>query len=393
MSQSLALSFMGRSVVYDIIPRVVIAYNDSHLQKCYYRSKRKERGMVIVMEAKIREKALEFGYDDCGIIKVGALAGYLEKLEERISRIPMGEKIYGRFRSFADPSADNPAIKSIIVAIVPSYRYNVPHEFNGVYGKSYMFDGRADENAPFFKIRKEFAAFLESLGLKCMVGDAHGIPAPARWAAYQAGLGVIRRNNFFYSKHGSYIRIEMFAVDRELELIGDVKLKDCPENCARCIEACPTHTLCAPYTMSMMGCVSYQTSLSANMGLGVPSSGMAEQIGGRLYGCDLCQDVCPFNKGQWTGGEEFPGLDALLPSMHPEIIMEMGYDEIGRTLGSKYWYIKPENLWKWKLNALTVMMNGYSEKYEAPIKLGLEDPNENVRDFSGGVCSKLGISY
>ena len=58
------------------------------------------------------------------------------------------------------------------------------------------------------------ATFLESLGLKCMLGGAHGIPAPARWAAYQAGLGIIRRNNFFYTEKGSYIRIEMLAVDR-----------------------------------------------------------------------------------------------------------------------------------------------------------------------------------
>ena len=82
------------------------------------------------------------------------------------------------------------------------------------------------------------------------------------------------------------------------------------------------------------------------------------------------------------GGEDFPGLEALASSMRPENILEMSYDEIGRTLAPKYWYIKPENLWKWKLNALTVMMNGYSEKYEAPIKLGLEDPNETVRDFT-----------
>jgi epoxyqueuosine reductase len=349
--------------------------------------------MVAIMENKIREKALELGYEDCGIIKVSALAGYREKLEERISRIPMGEKIYGTFRSFADPAVGNPAIKSIIVATVPYYRYNVPGEFNGVYGKLYMFDSRTDENAPFFKIRMEFAMFLESLGLKCMLGGDHGIAAPARWAAYQAGLGIIRRNNFFYSKKGSYIRIEMLAVDRELELIRDVKLKNCSKDCDRCIKACPTHTLCAPYTMSMIGCVSFQTSLSANMGMGVPSPEMAEQIGGRLYGCDACQDVCPFNKGKWTGGEEFPGLDALVLSMRPENIMKMSYDTIGRTLAPKYWYIKPASLWKWKLNALTVMMNGYSEKYEGPIKLGLEDPNENVRDFSRGICSKLGISY
>jgi epoxyqueuosine reductase len=345
------------------------------------------------MENKIREKALELGYEDCGIVKVAALAGYREKLEERISRIPMGEKIYGNFRSYADPSAGNPEIKSIVVAIVPTHRYNVPDQFSGVYGKAYMFDGRTDENAPFFKIRKELFAFLEGLGLKCTIGGGHGIAAPARWAAYQAGLGIIRRNNFFYTGKGSYNHIEMFAIDRELELIRDVKLKECPENCGKCIEACPTHTLAAPYTMSMIGCVSFQTNISTNMGMGVPTPEMAEQIGGRVYGCDVCQDVCPSNSGKWTGGEEFPGLDALAPKMRPEKIMGMSYDEIGRTLAPKYWYIKPENLWKWKLNALTVMMNGYQEKYEAPIRLGLQDPNEKVRDFTRNVCAKLGISW
>jgi epoxyqueuosine reductase len=124
------------------------------------------------MENKIREKALELGYEDCGIIKVGALVGYREKLEERISRIPMGEKIYGRLRGYADPSADNPDIKSIIVAIIPLYRYNLPGEFDGVYGKTYMFDSRTDEKAPFFRIRKEVVAYLEGLGLTCALGGS-----------------------------------------------------------------------------------------------------------------------------------------------------------------------------------------------------------------------------
>ena len=83
----------------------------------------------------------------------------------------MGEIIYERFRNYADPSADNPEIRSIVVAIVPSHRYNVPVEFEGVYGKAYMFDNRTDEEAPFFKIREEFSAFLENLGLKVHGGQ------------------------------------------------------------------------------------------------------------------------------------------------------------------------------------------------------------------------------
>jgi len=345
------------------------------------------------MENKIREKALELGYEDCGIIKVGSLAGYLDKLEERISRIPMGEEIYGRFRSYADPAASNPLIKSIVVAIVPIYKYNVPDEFDGAYGKVYMFDSRKDERAPFFRIRQELSSFLESLGMTCISGIDSGFVAPARWAAYKAGLGVIRRNNFFYTENGSYNYIEMFAVDRELELIRDIMPKACPEGCGKCIRACPTCTLCAPYTMSMIECVAFQTSLSANFAMGIPSSETAEQIGRRVYGCDDCQDVCPFNKGRWTGGGDFPGLDALAVSMRPENIMRMSYEEIGRILGPKYFYIKAENLWKWKLNAITSLMNSQRGEYHTAIKSGLDDSDEKVRDFSRAVCSKLRIPH
>jgi epoxyqueuosine reductase len=344
------------------------------------------------MENTIREKALELGYEDCGIITVGALAGYREKLEERISRIPMGEKVYGRLRGYADPSADNPDIRSIIVTIIPLYGYNVPGEFDGIYGKTYLFDSRTDKNAPFFRIRREFVAYLEGLGLKCTPGGSYGISAPARWAAYQAGLGIIRRNNFFYTANGSYTYLDMLAIDRELELIRDVRLDECPESCTKCFDACPTRTLAAPYTMSMLGCVSFHNTLSANTGMAVPTPEMAVQLGNRLYGCDVCQDVCPFNTGSWKGGEDFPGLDALMPSMRPESIMAMSYDEIKQTLAPKYWYIPPDNLWKWKLNALGAMMNTYSDKYAAPIRLGLADADEKVQDFARSICTKLGIS-
>ncbi|HNY13340.1 MAG TPA: 4Fe-4S double cluster binding domain-containing protein, partial [Candidatus Wallbacteria bacterium] len=202
-----------------------------------------------------------------------------------------------------------------------------------------------------------------------------------------------RGNNFFYTENGSYNYIEMFAIDRELELIRNVKLKGCSEKCGKCIESCPTRTLCAPYTMSMPGCMSFQTSVSTQFGMGVPSMEMAEMGGGWLYGCDACQDACPFNKDKWTGGEDFPGISSLAPSMRPEKIMEMSYDEIKDAFCSKYWYIKPENLWKWKLNALMAMMNRYSGRYEAPIRLGLIDFDERVRDFSRKVCSKLGLAH
>lgn len=344
------------------------------------------------MENKIREMALNLSYEDCGIIKAGVLAEYSEKLNSRIEKVPKNRMFYENFKKYADPAADIPEIKSIVVAVVPNYIYNTPVEFNGVYGKSYMFDYRTDKNAPFFKKRREFADFLESLGIKCLINSKNGFSAPARLAAYKAGLGIIRRNNFFYTQNGSCNYIEMFAIDKELENIRSVKLKECPENCRRCIDACPTCSLIEPYVMSAVDCISFHTSIAAKYGMGMPSIELAEKIGGRLYGCDACQDVCPFNNCKPAGTEIFPGLENLAYAMRPENIMTMSYDEIERTLTPKYWYLKKEELWKWKINALTVMMNGYSEKYKASIRLGLDDANENVREFSRRVCRRLEIT-
>ena len=343
------------------------------------------------METIIREKALELGYDECGIIRVDALAGYLDRVEERIASIPMGEALYGKYRAWADPRAEFPDVKSIIVCIVPTYRYTIPDGLDGVYGKAFLFDNRVDDGAPFFRKRIEFTSFLESRGMTVFKGDSFGFPAPARWAAQQAGLGIIRRNNFFYTHSGSYVFIEMFAVDRELELVHDVKLKPCPPGCRRCIESCPSRSLSGPYTMSMATCVSFHTNLSAKVGSGIPSDEMTRMIGTRLFGCDRCQDACPHNTGRWKGGEDFPGLDALTEMMSPERIMQAGPEELWERFGRKFWYIGRDRLWKWKINALTAMMNAYEEKYEAAIKQGLADPEEKVRDFARMVCSQLGI--
>ncbi len=337
----------------------------------------------------IRDKALVLGYENCGIIPVESVADYADKLNERIDRVPMGEQQFGDLRGFASPQERFPWVKSIVVLVHRYSVYNVPPEVDGVYAKTYLFDDRLDENADAFKRRRRFGEFMDEIGVRHVTESKFGLTA-LRWAAVKAGLGTIRRNNFFYTPNGSYLMLEAFLIDKEAEWIDDVPVKPCPTNCRRCEEACTSKSLCAPYTMVLASCMSFQTSLSANIpGAGIPTEEMATCIGKRLYGCDACQDACPFNKDKWIGGEDFSGLDALLPSMRPERIMEMSYEQIAETLGRKFWYIEPENLWKWKLNALTVMRNDYCDRYERAVRLGLSDPVEAVREFATRVCRKL----
>lgn len=345
-----------------------------------------------MLERDIRKKALELGYEDCGIVRFTDLAGYREKLEERIAAIPMGGQAFERLKGYENPAAALPGMKSLVVAIIPFYRFVFPAELEGRIGKAYLFDNRQDPQAPYFQRRQEFAAYLEARGLKCLSGTGFGIPAPARWAAFKAGLGLIRRNNFFYTAKGSFNYIELFAIDRELELVRETPLEECPANCAQCVKSCPTQSLKGPYTMSMIECVSFQTNLAANRGMGIPSPEMAAGIGDWLYGCDACQDACPFNRGKWSGGEAFPGVAELLPSLRPERIMGMTEGEIASAFAEKFWYIQRENLWKWKVNALTVMANRYTPAYDEAIRRGLDAPEEQVRQYARVVCDKLGPS-
>jgi epoxyqueuosine reductase len=333
------------------------------------------------MTQTIQDKARELGYEKCGIIKIGDVADYSVKLKERMSRVFLGPIQFSQFKGLANPPF--PWAKSIIILSGSITGYNIPDGFDGMYGKAFMFDGRIDKNSPDFKKSQEFKAFLESEGIKCEEEPKFGITA-LRWAAHKAGIGLIRKNNFFYSKDsGSYCFLSAWLIDRELELKGEPDLKECPDSCDRCIKACPTGSLNKPYTMSLIKCAAFISTLSAAKGMGNTPVRTAKKLGRIVYGCDICQDVCPFNNGKHTGGEDFPGLAEISEFMRPEKIMPMTYEEINSALASKYWYVA--DMWKWKLNALSYMLNNWDVRYTEFVNLGLNDSDKRVRAFAGKV--------
>ncbi len=119
-------------------------------------------------------------------------------------------------------------------------------------------------------------------------------PLAERHFAARAGVGFIGRNTLLIRKgYGSWFVIGGIATTLETGLeSSDSPGGECPPNCRRCIEACPTGALYAPYRIDARKCISYLTIEHK----GVIPPELASVTGGWIFGCDLCQEACPFNR-------------------------------------------------------------------------------------------------
>ena len=330
------------------------------------------------LEFIIQKKALELGYEKCGIVPLHILGGFKEKLEERVQKSPASSPFYQGQQRLARVQEDFPWAKSVVVLTVPYSKYQVPEEISGHIAKAYLFDNRLDEKSVEHQHSRALEAYLQSLGLKVAVNRRFGVVA-MRWAAMQAGLGVVRRNNFFYTESGSWIHLEAFLIDQDLELKETTTLPPCPKNCNRCIKACPTGSLCDPYTMNPLQCVSFLTTYG---GRDLAHDPLADNFGEWVYGCDICQDVCPMNHNKWVGNEEFPGNTELAPSLTVEAIIKMDEEFYQWEVQPKFFYLSPNELWKWQVNALNYIRNHYKEEYHLTILEALKSPYPKVREMA-----------
>src|SRR5919201_1036516 len=130
-----------------------------------------------------------------------------------------------------------------------------------------------------------------------------------REAAARSGVGFYGKNTLLITRrHGSWVVLGVLVTDVEVEPTPPLGV-DCG-SCTLCIEACPTNALDDPGTLDATRCLSYWTQSSAP----IPPDYRAE-LGDRVYGCDICQDVCPWNRGI----ERLPGQEPPPPASEPAL--------------------------------------------------------------------------
>lgn len=337
------------------------------------------------LEQMIQQKAYDLGYFKCGIVPIEKLDGYSERLNERMEKEPSSKPFYSNLLFLTKVLERFPWAKAAV--IVASYygKYKIPENAKGRIGKTYLFDIRTDSGSKEYQSSIALEQYLTEMGLKTVSNHNFG-DIPLRWTAMKAGLGIIRKNNFFYTQAGSYVQLEAWLIDRKMELIETNSLPPCPEGCRKCIDSCPSHSLTSPYTMNPINCISLLTTLNLR---DLSQGSIRNTLGSWIYGCDACQDACPMNKGKIDEKFDFPGVEELSDHLSPEKIMEMDEVYYKQNVQPKFFYLKPEELWKWKINALCYMRNNYEDSYKTYILSACEDGNEKIRELAGQIKREL----
>jgi epoxyqueuosine reductase len=207
-------------------------------------------------------------------------------------------------------------------------------------------------------------------------------PIVERVYAKYAGIGWIGKNTCILNqKLGSWLFLGVILTS--LELQPDLPAPDRCGTCTRCIEACPTDALIAPYQLDSNRCISYLTIEKRGK---IPEN-MREGIGRQLFGCDICQDVCPWNrKAPVTSVREFQARDGLVnPAL--DWLAEISAEEFReRFHGSAVRRAKGSGL---RRNAVIAMGNSGDSNFLPLLQKLKSDEDEVVADSAEWAANRL----
>ena len=241
---------------------------------------------------RIKQKALELGFLACGISTATYLADEKERLENWLSAGMNGEMEYmtRNLEKRLDPRLLHEGTQSVISVLLNYYPKEkqldpeAPVLSKYAYGTDYHFVLKDKLNDLLKFIQDE----IEPCNGRAFVDSA---PVLDKAWAVRAGLGWIGKNtNLISVEHGSFFFIGELLVDIELKTDERIVSNHCG-NCTRCIDACPTKAIVAPYVVDARRCISYQTIEQR----GEIDETLKGQFKDRVFGCDICQDVCPWN--------------------------------------------------------------------------------------------------
>jgi epoxyqueuosine reductase len=213
-------------------------------------------------------------------------------------------------------------------------------------GMSYYTDYRADERRGHGRIARyawgedyhriigdrltQLESRLKALAPGCQTRTYVDTgPVMEKYWAQEAGLGWIgKHSNLVSHRHGSWLLLGEILTTAELE--ADEAAADLCGTCTLCIQACPTGAIVEPYVVDARRCISYLTIEHRGDGSDVPDD-LRRSIGNRIFGCDDCLDVCPYNYSAEPTGT--PGFQPTALTLAPSLtrLLKMDQEEFAAT--------------------------------------------------------------
>jgi epoxyqueuosine reductase len=345
--------------------------------------------------ARVKQAAHEAGFELAGIAPVRDFAE-LNHFPQWIEAGHAGEMRYLEARDDAGQlkrsslRSTAPWARSVIVCAI---NYNTAHPYSTQvadsergwisryawsredYHEAVMRRLRAVESW----LRSQAGAESAALQTRCYVDTG---PLVERVYAKYAGVGWIGKNTCILNqKLGSWLFLGVILTSLELE--PDLPAPDRCGTCTRCIDACPTAAFIAPYQLDSNKCIAYLTIEKR----GAIPEDMREGMGRQVFGCDICQDVCPWNrKAPATNAEEFQAREGLVnPAL--EWLAEMSAEEFREKFrGSPIRRTKRTGL---RRNAAIAMGNSGNRKFLPLLSKLATDDDAVVAESATWAAKKL----
>ena len=241
--------------------------------------------------ALIKAEAKRLGFMSCGISKAGFLEEEAPRLEQWLTNNMHGEMRYmeNHFDKRLDPTKLVEGSKSVISLLLNYYPSEIQKEGSYkiskyAYGTDYHFVIKYKLKELLHYIRAE----IGEVGGRAFVDSA---PVLDKAWAVKSGLGWMgKHTNVLSKKTGSFYFIAELIIDLDLEY--DTPVTDHCGSCTACIDACPTQAIVEPYKVDGSKCISYFT---IELKEAIPES-VKGSFDDWMFGCDVCQDVCPWNR-------------------------------------------------------------------------------------------------
>jgi epoxyqueuosine reductase len=338
------------------------------------------------LAAVVKRASQEAGFDLCGIAPA-ADAAELKYFREWIGSGYAGEMRYMEARTEqgtlkrASLAQSAPWARSVVVCAInynTDYPYSTQIEDKSRGWISRYAWGREDyHRAVMRRLRQVEHALREAVQedgreivTRCYVDTG---PLVERVYAKYAGVGWIGKNTCILNqKKGSWLFLGVILTS--LELQTDLPAPDRCGTCTRCIDACPTEALVAPYQLDSNKCISYLTIEKRGS---IPEE-LRAPMGRHIFGCDICQDVCPWNrKAPITQAAEFePRPELINPAL--DWLAEMSAEEFGEIFrGSPVRRTKHAGL---RRNAAIAMGNSGDRKFLPVLERLAGDENDSVAE-------------